>query len=158
MLSGNRVPTAHTEVPRKLVLLSPLNNSLDCAMKKEADSHDCQLLVSSSHWFKLTFTYPEYFSTTHWACTLGCGLAVLHGYCFRILHLPLSSAFYTVCLHCLTSISDSYVRYNIRDGSVNSIIILLLEGTTGDTSVSFFTFHYIKVTKQAYSHQYRVCW
>ena len=47
----------------------------------------------------LGFPYPEHFSPTRWACSLGRGLAILHLDSFGILDFPFGPALDTVSLH-----------------------------------------------------------
>jgi hypothetical protein len=79
----------------------------------------------------LALSNSKHLSPAHRACPLGRRLAVLHGYCLRILHLPLGSTLHTVCLHFCTP-SFTYLLSTIphRKHYVNGIIILLLEGIT----------------------------
>jgi hypothetical protein len=46
-----------------------------------------------------SLSYPEHLSPTYRTHTLGCWLAVLHGYALGIFHFSLGSTFHTVCLH-----------------------------------------------------------
>ena len=58
--------------------------------------------LSSSHALRipaLTLSYPKHLGATFGTCTPGRWLAVLHSNRFGIIHLPLGSAFNTICLH-----------------------------------------------------------
>ena len=47
----------------------------------------------------LTFAYSEHLGVAYRAHTLGCRLAILHGYGSGIFDFPLGAAFNTICLH-----------------------------------------------------------
>ena len=50
---------------------------------------------------RLSLAYPEHLRPTYGTHTLGCRLAILHGYALGILHFPFSTTFHTICLHSL---------------------------------------------------------
>ena len=60
----------------------------------------------------LALPYPEHLSSTAGTYTLSRRLTIFHGNAFGILHLFFGTAFYTICLHRLTSLFD-YEQYTI---------------------------------------------
>ena len=61
---------------------------------------------------KLLFTSDsEHLGPTCGAHTLSRRLTILHGYRLSILHLPLGTAFHTVCLHCLPPVFVESIDY-----------------------------------------------
>jgi len=51
----------------------------------------------------LALSDSEHLGATRRTNTLSCRFAILHGYSFGVFHFFLGSAFYTICLHSLTS-------------------------------------------------------
>jgi len=61
----------------------------------------------------LALAYSEHLSPAYRAHTLSRRLPILHGYAPGVPHFPLGPAFYTVCLHLITSLFACRIDYSL---------------------------------------------